>query len=69
MTQFLKSDSQFGVLLGAFSYFAGLTNLKWTALFLALFLSAFDHGIWIYMCLSFVFWFSGNRSLYKGEEI
>jgi H+/Cl- antiporter ClcA len=63
----LGLDPQWGLLLGTFAFFAGLTRLKWTAFFLAGFTFGFFHFVWLYLFLTIVRWFSGSSSLYKSS--
>ena len=62
-----KVDPQMALMLGAFSFFAALNLLKWTAFFLTLSVFGSEHFMWLYFCLTLVKSFSGNVSLYRQE--
>ncbi len=66
--KFLSIDPMFGLMLGSFSFFCGLTRLKWTALFLtASILVGYQQLVWVYLFLTVCRWFSGTLSVYTTE--
>lgn len=67
LAHYFGVDPKFGLMLGAFSFFCGLTRLKWTAFFMAAFLVGFQHLIWIYLFLTVCRWFAGAASVYTSE--
>lgn len=60
-------DPKFGLMVGSFSFFCGLTRLKWTAFVMAAFLVGFQHLLWIYLFLTVCRWFAGTASVYTTE--
>ncbi len=60
-------DAKFGLMLGSFSFFCGLTRLKWAAFFMAASLVGFQHLLWIYLFLTICRWFAGTASVYTTE--
>ncbi len=55
----------FGILLGSFGFFCGITRLKWTAIALALSLSGVGYFFWIFICYSLCINFCGENSIYS----
>ena len=67
LAKYFSIDPMFGLMVGSFSFFCGLTRLKWTALFLTLMLVGWHQIIWVYLFLTVCNWFSGTDSLYTTE--
>jgi H+/Cl- antiporter ClcA len=67
LAHFFGVDPKFGLMVGAFSFFCGLTRLKWTAFVMAAFLVGFQHLLWIYLFLTVSRWFAGTASVYTTE--
>jgi H+/Cl- antiporter ClcA len=64
LAKIFSIDPMFGLMLGAYSFFCGLTRLKWTALVLTALLVGYHQLIWVYVFLTVCRWFAGNISLY-----
>ncbi len=68
LAKYFSIDPAFGLMLGSFSFFCGLTKLKWTALTLTALLVGFHQLIWVYLFLTACRWFSGPTSIYTNEK-
>lgn len=68
MAGFFGETPLFGVAIGAFGLFAGVTRLKWTAFFMALAVMGWSFAIWIYLFLSFILFLAENESTYKNPD-
>lgn len=67
LAKLFSMDPTFGLMLGSFSFFCGLTRLKWTAFFLTASLVGFHQLAWVYLFLTVCNWFSGTVSVYTTE--
>lgn len=65
LSQITGEHPTFGILLGSFGIFCGITRLKWTAIALALSLSGFSYFFWIFICYSLCINFCGENSIYS----
>ncbi len=64
-SQMIGELPTFGILLGSFGIFCGITRLKWTAIALALSLSGIGYFFWIFICYSLCINFCGEKSIYS----
>lgn len=62
--QYYGESLLMGSALGAFAVFAGVTRLKWTAIFLCLSLTGPSMFFWVYLFYSVVEGFAGEDSIY-----
>lgn len=67
-SQIAGEFSSFGILLGAFGIFCGITRFKWTAIALALSLSGLSYFLWIFICYSLCINFCGESSIYNPKD-
>ncbi len=67
LAKYFLIDPTFGLMLGSFAFFCGLTNLKWTALILTGLLVGFHQLLWVYLFLTVCRWFAGRASVYTTE--
>ncbi len=68
LAKYFSIDPTFGLMLGSFAFFCGLTRLKWTALTLTALLVGFHQLIWMYLFLTICRWFSGQSSIYTNKN-
>jgi H+/Cl- antiporter ClcA len=66
--QYYGENLYLGAVLGAFSIFAGVTRLKWTAMVLCWSLVDFSSAFWVYFFFSVCQNFSGPASIYYDAE-
>ena len=64
-SQMTGEHPTFGILLGSFGIFCGITRFKWTAIALALSLSGVGYFFWIFICYSLCINFCGENSIYS----
>ena len=65
----MSIDPMFGVMIGSFMFFCGLTRLKWTALFLTgAVIIGWNQLLWVYLALTVCRQFSGKGSIYFSKN-
>jgi H+/Cl- antiporter ClcA len=67
LAKYFSIDPTFGMMSGLFAFFCGLTNLKWTALFLTGLLVGFHQIVWVYLFLTICRLFAGRASVYTTD--
>lgn len=69
LAQQMQIDPLWALALSAFTFFAGLTKLKWTGLALTVLVFGWSYFSWGYFLMILIQWFCGNLSLYKDETL
>ena len=67
LAQKMQIDPLWALSLSAFSFFAGLTKLKWTGLALTISVFGWSYFSWGYFLMILIQGFCGSLSLYKNE--
>jgi H+/Cl- antiporter ClcA len=67
LAKYLNMDPMFGLMIGSFAFFCGITRLKWTALVMTGLLVGMHQLVWVYVALTICRWFSGAASIYTTE--
>lgn len=65
VAEYFQVPFTFGLTMGIFAFFTGISRLKWTSLFMIFLLAGVSAFFWAYLCLSFTRYLSGQISFYK----